>query len=310
MAWRRLAGPLVVLAVEIGLLTPFVEFADGQPMAYVANARVCAGLMFAAVAFLFLDNMAPVAKRYSLATPRQWVVYGAMNLGLYGALFWFSTGPASTAAQGAQAWLLAAAWVVLAIGVALTALLAFCPLRALGLTNKGTLGRALAALGLGVGFAVLVPWARSWWPQLHEPALTLDRILLRWTYGQSVAGTTDLGFPVIGSRHLLLLVTPQCSELDALAALWLLGGLVVACRRGELRKAKAIVFLLVGSAVMYGLLALRIYGLVVAGIAFSPGASVSLAHSRIGGIVLLTVAAALVGGCLRCCRRVPLSASS
>lgn len=54
-SWPRTAGPVVLLLLEVGLLTPFVEFANG-PMAVVADARVCLGLLFALVVFLFLGG--------------------------------------------------------------------------------------------------------------------------------------------------------------------------------------------------------------------------------------------------------------
>src|SRR5262249_22143710 len=111
-----------------------------------------------------------------------------------------------------------------------------------------------------------------------------------------IVGTTRDGFPVLGNRRLLLLVTPQCSELEAITALWLLCGAVVCSRWGDLHKTRAVIALLVGTAVLYLLIALRIYGLVVVGIAFSPNVCVSLAHSRIGSIFFLGFAA-LVAGC-------------
>src|SRR5207253_2277361 len=79
-------------------------------------------------------------------------------------------------------------------------------------------------------------------------------------------------------------VTPQCSELESLAALWILGGAIVLARWRELSKARVAIALLLGTGVLYLLLATRLYGLVVAGIEISPKVCVDLAHSRIGNI--------------------------
>src|SRR5437660_507138 len=85
---------------------------------------------------------------------------------------------------------------------------------------------ALAAVGVGLGaaFTLLIPWAQSLWPLAHGPAVAVDRVLLRWTYGEAVVRTSEEGFPILGKPGFLVRVTPQCSELEAILALWLLGG--------------------------------------------------------------------------------------
>ncbi len=300
--WLRRIGPLVVLAGEIGVLTPFVEFTNG-PMKYLANARICAGLLFALVVFLFLSSR----QRGPLDLPRpathRWPLWMALHLGLYLVFCLFSRQLARTGLPTVSSWLAGGAWVLLAVSVGLTAFLMFLPaqpLRRWALDNRGP---ATVALGLGLGFALLIPYAQGLWPQLHGPALVLDRFLLEKTYGEALAGTSTEGYPVLGNRRLLVQVTPECSELDALAALWILAGAVVVSRWAELRKGRVALALLAGSAVLYLLLAVRLYGLVVAGIEVSPGVCVALAHSRLGNIAFLGFAAALVAGCCRWCRR-------
>jgi exosortase/archaeosortase family protein len=105
--------------------------------------------------------------------------------------------------------------------------------------------------------------------------------------------------PVLGTRRLLVLVTPECSGLDALAAFWLLPAAAVIGRWREVRKARLTLVLVLGTALLYLLLAARLYGLVVVGISVSPRACVSLAHSRLGWALSLGVAAALLSLTLR-----------
>jgi exosortase/archaeosortase family protein len=302
MGWQ-LAGALALLAVEIGALTPFVEVPDGVPLAHVASGRVCAGLLLGLVAFLFLSGAelrqalrpgtAPAGRR------RGWL---AVNLVLYAAFCLFTVRIADGGA-GAAAGLVAGLWTLLAGAVGGSAFLAFLPARALGRWVAQSGGKAVLALGLGGVFALAIPWAQGLWPRLHGPMVALDAVLLRWTYGDSATATTDQGWPVIGTRKLLVLVTPQCSELESPAALWLLAGTVLLARRRQLRPRKAVGLLVAATAGVYVLLALRLYALVVAGIQVSPATCVSLAHSRIGGLFFLAVAAGVTAACQRWCRR-------
>src|SRR5262245_24361344 len=91
--WWRLAGPLLLLLVEVGALTPFVEFTGG-PMEWLANARVCSGLVFALVAFLFVltsrEDLVGLPQATSSFGRRAAVSWLAVNLGLYGLFFAYS----------------------------------------------------------------------------------------------------------------------------------------------------------------------------------------------------------------------------
>jgi exosortase/archaeosortase family protein len=306
-SWLSLAGPLAVLALEVAALTPFVEFADG-PMAYVANGRLCAALLFALVAFLLLS--ARRLQRPQAAAPRRRLAWLAVNLGLYLAFFVLTLWLAGAAPRAGSSWLAGAFWALLGVGVGFTAFVTFVPLQTLSGWARRSGTQAAAAAGLGLGFALLTPWVQGLWPRLHGPAIALDRVLLQWTYGEALVGTTRQGFPVLGNRQFLVQVTPQCSELEAIAALWMLAGAVVLSRWRELHKARVAVALLAATVVLYLLIAARLYGLVVAGIRFSPDVCVGLAHSRLGGILLLGVTAALIVGFGGWCRRGEVSGGS
>jgi exosortase/archaeosortase family protein len=94
-------------------------------------------------------------------------------------------------------------------------------------------------------------------------------------------------------------VTPECSEQEALASFWLLAGLTLWGRWREVRKGLLLLLVLPGTLPLYFLNAARIYGLVVVGTCWSPRACVSLAHSRIGGMLFLGITAALLSLTLR-----------
>src|SRR5262249_54047234 len=76
-------------------------------------------------------------------------------------------------------------------------------------------------------------------------------------------------------------------------------GAVAGARWRQVRKLRLALVLLLGTAVLYVLNALRLYGLVVIANEWSPRVSVDLAHSRIGGIAFLGISVALVAAACR-----------
>jgi exosortase/archaeosortase family protein len=304
LSWQ-LAIPLLIVLVEVCALTPWVEFTHG-PVQYVADPMVSSGLLFAGTAFFFLGGARAglSAGRVGWGRAAGWLAVHFVLFALFVAWSVHLSGPVPSE----YPWLAAILWVLLASGVALTALLAFVPVGRLLSWLWQRRGLAAVALGLGVALAVLMPAVQRLWPRLHGPATALDRLLLQWTYGHGARGIQANGFPVLGTRKLLVLVTPQCSGLEALAAFGLLGLAVLVARRHELRLFPDLSGLLVGSGLLYLLLALRLYGLMVVGVAVSPAACVGLAHSRVGMVVSLAVTVALLSGLCRLCRREPAAA--
>jgi exosortase/archaeosortase family protein len=297
----RLAGALLVLLSEVAILTFWVEFPAGTALGVVASGRVCGALLFALAAFLLLSGRegCPGVAPGSAGGGAHAAFWLAANLLLYSIFFSFTV---RLAGGRASPWALSL-WLPLAAAVAGTSFLAFFPLRVLACWGWRCRARALAALSLAVGLALAAPRIQTLWPRLSGPALQIGRGLLEWTSGEAVAGWTAGGGPVLGPRRLLLLVTPQCSELDAIAAFWLLGGVFLVARCAELRPTRVAFVLLLGTGLFYLLLAVRLCGLVVAGQRYSPQVSVSLAHSRISSIVFLGLAVALLSGTYRWCRR-------
>jgi exosortase/archaeosortase family protein len=298
--WPRALGGLLLLAAEVGALTPFVEFSSG-PIQHVANARVCAALLFALVAFLFLAGGA-TGRQFPPAgasRPGRALAWLSANLALYAVFFLYNVGLEGGLGRWLPPSVAVPAWLLLAGAAGLTSFLAFFPPRLLWSWAWRCRTKALLAAALGGCLALITAWVQGLWPRVAGPTLSLDRVLLARTYGQAVSGQTWDGVPVVGTRRLLLLVTPGCSEMDALAAFWLLAAAVLCARWREVRKVRLALVLPLGTALLYLLNVARIYGLAVVGTSVSPKVCVSLAHSRIGGALFLAVTAVLLSFTLR-----------
>lgn len=306
LSWARLAGPLALLCVEVGALTPFAEFTAG-PMQFLADARLCSGLLFAAVAFFLLaGGRLRQAEVGEIGSWRREVVWLVVNLSLYAGLCLLTLKLTRNGGRGAPLWA-AGVWALLVAGVGLSAALVFLRLRILVTWVQQYYREICVALALGAALVPATSLARKLWTRLDGPALALDRTLLEWTYGESLLGRTREGYPVVGTRRLLIIVTPQCAELETIPAFWLLSlALLGGCWR-SVAKVRWAVVLLLGSAVLYLLNAVRLFGLIVLGSQYSPEVCVRLAHSRIGGICLLAVALALLCLTLRPRRQTELA---
>jgi exosortase/archaeosortase family protein len=300
-----LAGPLLLLLAEVGALTPFVEFSRG-PMALVADGRVCSGLLFSLVVLaLLVTPRGTDGARPTTATPthpRRTARRLALHLGIYLGFVVWTVELSRHASPESVPVAIALGWLLVAATVGGTAFLVFFRLRELGAWVMGSRLPLAVALGCGASLVLVTPWVQGLWARVCPPALAITQTLLRWTFGEGLVGMTAEGIPLLGTRRLVLFVTPQCSELEAIPALWLLGGAVTAVHWREWSRVRVAGALLVGTAVLYLLLAVRLYGLVVAGIEISPKVAVGLAHSRVGDIVFFGLAAAFVSGCVRGCR--------
>jgi hypothetical protein len=300
---RRFAASVVLLLAEVAALTPWVEFTAG-PIEYLANARLCAGVLFAIVTFGFLiqDGAKSAEKLSTALPPRQILLRLALNLLLYAGFFGFTLWLSRELHRAEFGWLPALLWLGWALTVGSSCFLTFSSSSELAflVIRPGCL---LIAFAAGASLLLLTPAIWRLWPYACWPALRFDQMLLGWIHSEAVLGVYHDGLPVLGTRKMLLLITPQCSELDALLAFWLLIGTMMAARWHILSILPCIAVLVVGTAVLYFLLALRLLGLVSLGIAVSPSTAVSMAHSRVGSIALLGTAVALTWFMLHACRR-------
>ncbi len=293
----RVVGPAVVLGLEAGLLTPFVEFSGGL-MEPLASGRVCSALLVALAALCVFMRRDKTPGRHWIEFPHVDLVWAVAHLAVFGVFVLLTLRLQHLRAASADAGA-AALWTVLALTVAGTAFLTFNGPAPAGVVRHVPVARAMAALCVGGAFALMIPLAQACWPPLSGPAMALGRTLLRWTYGEGLSGTDASGFPILGTRPVLLQITPGCAEMDAILAFWLLSTAAIALRFREVRLGRAIVAAVAGAAFIYVLNALRIYGLVVVAIQVSPDACVRLAHSRVSQLVFLAMPAGLAAGPLR-----------
>jgi hypothetical protein len=295
--------PVVLLLAEVALLTPLVEF-DRGPMRWVANARVCAAILFGAAAFMLLGGRALAGVLRQSCTPSWPRLAGALavHLGLFGAFAGFTLLSAGRDGSLLPGWWDAVCWSVLAAGVAWTASLPFLPADFGPRLCRACPGFLLASVALAVMFAVLSPWAHGLWLRYYQPALALDRLLLEWTYGDAVTGTYD-GYPRYGTSRLAIHVTGPCAEMDALLVWSLLWAATLWARWPQLSKFRMVLCLVGGLELLYGLIALRLYALFVVCERWTPQAGVSLAHSRVSGIGFLALSLALLAVSCRWSRR-------
>lgn len=120
------------------------------------------------------------------------------------------------------------------------------------------------------------------------------RDVAQWTASTSSATTRDAGALLLRTPRLALLVTPGCSELDTFVAFWLVGGSLAVAHWSEIRQLCIWLTALLGTTLLYVLVALRLYVLVVLGIYLSPKTCVGFAHSRISSMFSLTVISAFL----------------
>ena len=290
----RVVSPAVLLALEAAALTPFVEFARG-PMAYLASGRVCAALLVALTALCLLMKQSQRSPLYRDKSPRADRLWALLHLAALGVFVLLTLRLQRAEADGTGI-SEAALWAVLALAVTVTAFLA-CN----GVTPDGSKPRlpvswGFAALVLGGAFALTVPPVQACWPSVCGPAMVIDRELTAPDLRRGAERSGAAGYPIIGTRRARLLVTPQCSEIEAILAFWLLCGAALATRLADVRPWRAAVVAVVGAAFLYVLNAVRIYGLVVVANQVSPEMCVRLAHSRVSQLAFLILTALLATG--------------
>lgn len=303
----RLVLPFAILLVEVAGITPFVELPE-RPITSIANARLFSGLVVSLVAFVWLtaDRLVQPGLVLRRRRPVESLFWGCLHLVL---LHWFVllTLQLNDAANGTN-WGpgLSAVWAILACGVAMTAYLPFLPVSSLWRCVRQSSRPALLAVIPGIAMVVLTPHARRLWPIVHGPATSAARAMLELYPGSSLGGVREDGLPTIGAQRLLLLVTPQCSEMESLLAFWLLALTLLAARRQKLRKLHYVAACVIGTVFLYCLNAGRLYALVLIGLRFSADVCVNIAHSRIGGILFLGISVVwLMCASWLCTRREP-----
>jgi exosortase/archaeosortase family protein len=302
-AWLRLpiVLPLILWGIEVGLLSPHVEFTSGA-MRYIAHPLTANLLFLATVLFLLL-----AADRLSVGQRVHWSwhrwAWLASNLVGYGLLYLTTLRLQAMPAQGNGFWLLAAAWIVLVIWVGITAWLAFVPARRLAGWLSDSWEKAIGASVLAFTLVLITPEIRKLWYFIYAPIAALTLKLLK------LAGYTELvcyvsggsGNPVFGSRDAVVLeVTPHCAEVESLAMFCLLGGALLVAGWPRIYRLRFCVVLLVGLGLLYFLNAVRLYLMIdVAARLHDANVAVSLAHSRLSHVFFLALSVVILIGTRR-----------
>ncbi len=289
--WLRLTVLLLLMALEIGALTAAVEFTTG-PMSVVADSMFLIGAMVAGVGFMILVSTSyaewsfPGSHR-RLSVSLAWL---AVHLTLFVIFFGYTLWLQGHDATGGGTWGHALAWLGLAFGVAASAMLFVLPAACLISFVKHFWKQVWLAMLLAVVMIWLTPVARNTWTSVDGPAVDMVEALIAWYPGDPYVRYLPDDRPVVGTRGMALVVTPHCSELEIILAFLLLSATMVLVYGSPLRSILFLAMLIVGIELLYFLNVLRLYFLVLFGVHWSPQVSVSLAHSRIGGIILLAAA--------------------
>ena len=289
--WFAIAIPVLLLAVEIGVLTLKVEYVGG-PMEMIARPQVVQAVMIAAVLFLLLRGAALA----EVAAPGHcWarICWLAINLAAFAALYRLSVALAHPADEIHHAWIpRVSAWMGLAILVGVSSILVGASWGTLKHWISLAGYEAVGSLVLGTALAYLTRDIQQLWHVLWPATLEVSRRLLDVLHPhQAQLYPSAAGNPVLGLQSgLRLVVTPACAETESLAIFLLLGStLLIAC--WPVRLLRWLTTVCAGLAMLFLVNALRLALLVELGARFHGSWSVHVAHSRFSGMLFLLLGA-------------------
>ena len=298
--WFRLALASTVLVGEIAFFTLLFEFNTG-PMRLVANSIVLTGVIVGAIGFAMVASQrrSPVELAHVDETrSRAWIWAGIHFVVLLG--FFFLTRRVQAGAGGATTgWGISFVWVAMAMIVGGSLWMsAFAPKQTFAYLRQ-SVGALIGAAIVAALMILLTPGARELWLVANGPALEIIRHLLEWFpgYASITFRGLDRPIPMVGTSNIPLVVTQHCSEMEAMLAYLLLGILLVVAGGRRMWSFYFLAPFLVGFEILYVLNALRLYLLLLMGhvmvdttwAPYAGRACVSLAHSRVGNFVLLTI---------------------
>ncbi|MCE9547064.1 MAG: hypothetical protein K8T25_16440 [Planctomycetia bacterium] len=294
--WVWLASPLLLIAVEVGLLTPAVEYVRG-PMRKLAAPGVADTALVAGLLMLLVCG-GELATTGRLGAIWARVVFLILNVASFALLFFLSLALVKPGWSEGVEWSLAAAWAALAGVVGITAVLACFSVGTLVDWTHGQWHRAIGFLIIGASLALFTPDIQRLWHTIDRPAVKVAYEALNTLHGgRGVTYRTDTtDNPVLGVQgRIPIEVTQACAEVESLAALLVLAvTLLLADRRG-VRPLRWLVVAAAGLVLLYALNAVRLFLLVEISIRTGrPGNAVLLAHSRLSGMLFLAVSAGLL----------------
>ena len=265
-------------------------------MALLANPKLFNILFLGTVLFIVLS----IPELMSSQRPQKvkssifWVF---SNLILYYSLFDFTLALAGRFKAGEILWYHAVIWMILVLLVGASAVLIFLPARSLLLWSQHSWHKAAGAFILSINFVIVMPDIQRSWNQMHPSTIGLAAELLESCGRSPTIGMASRHNPILaikgeGSR---LIITRYCAEMESLAIFVLLAAVLCVAYLPRIRFLPWLTVLFFGVVLIYFLNAMRIAFLVeIAGTWSNPQLAVSLAHSRLSGIIFLGISLLLL----------------
>lgn len=295
--WRLLivAGPVFLLAFEVAILTPLVEFTSGW-MAYLANPKLCSVLFLSMVLFIML-SIGDLTEALRTRHPKFAVFWLSINLGSFYYLLDLSLTLAETHRRDGIAWHQAALWLAAVVLTGITAVVTFLPLTSLVGWLQRSWHKAIGVTVLVINFVLLTPDIQKTWNYTHPSTIALAAEMLESCGRNPETGLTRIHNPVLAiqGKGTQLMVTRYCAEMESLATFLLIALIVCLAYLPRIRWLPWLTIVLTGLCLLYFFNALRIAMLVeIAGTWGKPQLAVSLAHSRLSGIFFLGISILLL----------------
>ena len=291
----KIIGPLALLALEVGILTPLVEFSSGW-MALLANPKLFNVLFLGTVLFIVLSIPDLMASQRPRRLPTSLYCLAA-NFVLYYALSRLTLVLARQFKVDEILWYHAAAWLCLVLAVGVSAVLVFLPVKSLALWSQQSWHKAAGAIIIAINFVILMPDIQKLWNHMYPTTIGLSAEMLQACGRDPTTGMAGRHKPVLaikgqGSR---LIITRYCAEMESLTAFLLLGVVLYFAYLPRVRFGPWMAVIVFGLLLLHVLNAIRLAFLVeIAGTWSNPSLAVSLAHSRLSGLLFLGISLLLL----------------
>jgi len=216
---------------------------------------------------------------------------------LYYSLFQFTLALAAQFQAGEIFWYHATGWLVLVFLNGASAVLIFLSPTSLLIWLQRSWHKAIGALILSINFVILIPEIQKTWHHIHPSTIGLAAEMLESCGRNPITGMASRHNPILAiqGKGTRLIVTRYCAEMESLAVFLLLATILCFAYLPRIRFIPWLTIVLFGLLLFYFLNAMRIAFLVeIAGSWANPQLAVSLAHSRISGILFLGISLLLL----------------
>ena len=262
----------------------------------LANPKLFNVLFLGTVLFIVLsipDLMAAQRPRH-LKTSLYWLT---ANIMLYYALFHFTLLLASQFNTGEIFWYHAVVWLLLVLLVGVSAVLIFLPARTLKIWSQQSWHKAVGALILAINFVILMPDIQRLWNRMYPSTIGLSAEILQAFGRVPTTGMAGRHNPILAiqGQGANLIITRYCAEMESLAIFLLLAVVLYCAYLPRVRFGPWLAVVVLGLLLLHVLNASRIALLVeIAGSWRNTPLAVSLAHSRLSGLLFLGISLLLL----------------